>query len=121
MAQGSGDSIFELNGLGARCNAIDKNKTAYVHRDSLMWVLINSHWKSSVSGENEKGDSELKWINDFMDELSPHLSESSYQNVPDNCMDNALKRYYGSNLLRLQEIKHKYDPHNIFKHAQSIC
>ena len=120
MAKGSGDSIFELNGLGGNCNTIDKHETAYVHRDSLIWVLINSHWSGSVSGENEKGDSELKWINDFMNELSPHLDVASYQNVPDNQMDNALQRYYGSNLPRLQEIKKKYDPYNLFKHAQSI-
>lgn len=120
MAKGSGNSILELNGLGGAANAVGKNETAYVHRDSLIWVLINSHWESSISGCNEKGDSELIWLNNFIDQLSPHLDFSSYVNIPDIDLDYPLERYYGSNLPRLQEIKKKYDPDNLFQYSQSI-
>jgi Berberine and berberine like len=43
----------------------------------------------------------------------------SYINVPDSTI-NDLRTYYGDNLARLQEVKRKYDPENVFHFEQSI-
>ena len=42
-----------------------------------------------------------------------------YINVPDSSI-NELRTYYGDNLARLQEVKRKYDPENVFHFEQSI-
>jgi hypothetical protein len=50
--------------------------------------------------------------------MSPYV-EGSYINVPDSTI-NDLRTYYGDNLGRLQEVKRKYDPGNVFHFEQSI-
>jgi hypothetical protein len=50
--------------------------------------------------------------------MGPYV-EGSYINVPDRTI-NDLRTYYGDNLGRLQEVKRKYDPENVFHFEQSI-
>lgn len=115
MACGSGQSVFELNALGAKFNQPKPWETAFVHRTSLYWFLINSHWSGDLAGS-----SELDWANNFYKAMSPYLNGEVYQNMPDSTVPHALEAYYGSNLKRLMEIKAKYDPQNVFRFGQSI-
>jgi hypothetical protein len=50
--------------------------------------------------------------------MGPYV-RGSYINVPDSSI-NDLRTYYGDNLARLQQIKRKYDPQNVFRFEQSI-
>lgn len=115
MKLGSGKSIFELNALGGKFNEVHPNATAFVHRDSLFWFLLNAHWSDDLSGP-----SELEWVTRFHEEMRSYLNGQVYQNMPDSTLPNAVESYYGSNLHRLKEIKRKYDPENLFSYAQSI-
>jgi FAD/FMN-containing dehydrogenase len=129
MAQGSGNSVFELNALGAKFNLVKPDETAFIHRTSLYWFLINAHWDDELTDSAElikerKGcppiAMELKWANDFYAAMLPYLNGEVYQNMPDSTVPNALGAYYGCNLKRLKQIKAKYDPHNRFNYLQSI-
>ncbi|XRJ16107.1 BBE domain-containing protein [Bacillus velezensis] len=51
--------------------------------------------------------------------MKPYVT-GSYVNVPDQNIENFGKAYYGSNFARLQRIKAKYDPENVFRFPQSI-
>jgi hypothetical protein len=115
MNDGSDHSYIYLAGLGGMNNKIDKNKTAFVHRNMLSWVHINAQWH-----DQEEAINNINWANNFYDALEPFLSDEVYQNTPDNDLKDYLIRYYGSNLPKLVSIKQKYDPHNIFHHEQSI-
>ena len=43
-----------------------------------------------------------------------------YRNYPDINLENWASAYYGDNYSRLQKVKTKYDPGNIFRYEQSI-
>ena len=43
-----------------------------------------------------------------------------YQNFADATLSSPLSAYYGDNLPRLVDVKSRYDPEDLFRHAQSI-
>ncbi|PNP61487.1 hypothetical protein FNYG_13774 [Fusarium nygamai] len=67
-----------------------------------------------------------KQVHDFIKkcqaELLPYAIEqkAAYLNYIDRNVKNWQQAYYGANYRRLQEIKTKWDPHNVFWNWQSI-
>ena len=60
----------------------------------------------------------MAWTERFRVAMDPYV-KGSYINVPDSSI-NDLRTYYGDNLARLQKVKRKYDPENVFHFEQSI-
>ena len=115
-------ALLEVNSYGGQINAIDKEATAVIHRDSILKVQYQTFWT-----EEEEDSYHLKWIRGFYNEMYGEDGPSSDDNV-DGCFINYpdvdLKHwqtlYYGSNYPRLQQAKQQWDPLNIFHHRQSI-
>lgn len=62
----------------------------------------------------------LDWVETLRLELQSY-SVGGYVNVLDRAIAQYGKQYYGTkNFKKLQQIKKKYDPHNVFKFEQSI-
>ncbi len=74
-------------------------------------------WDSPWTNETEERQS-IAWIEQFRGALQPYVM-GSYINVPEGSI-NDLRAYYGNNLARLQEVKRKYDPENVFHFEHSI-
>ena len=77
----------------------------------LEWLPSDS---PEVLAQNEK------WLAGFHDRMEQYTSRYCYQNFIDPSQSGYLEAYYGENLARLQAVKRKYDPTNLFHYPQSI-
>jgi FAD/FMN-containing dehydrogenase len=98
---------------GGAVGRIPTGDTAFFHRKARYYMEWDAPWKDS-GGEKEA----ITWVERFRAAMGPYV-EGSYINVPDRSI-NDLRTYYGDNLARLQEVKRKYDPENVFHFEQSI-
>jgi len=109
-----GDRL-EIDSLGGAIRNVAKEKSSFVHRGALFWVLITSSW-SKFEENNER----IAWSDAFYQEIVHNEGVGAYVNMVDLSLENYLTDYYGSNLTRLVSIKKKYDPNNVFNYQQSI-
>jgi FAD/FMN-containing dehydrogenase len=98
---------------GGAVGRVPTDATAFYHRKPRYYIEWDISWEEA-SEEKEV----VAWTERFRMELGPYV-EGSYINVPDRGI-NDLRTYYGDNLARLQEVKRKYDPGNVFHFEQSI-
>jgi aclacinomycin oxidase len=128
-----GDPSLILIGYGGNVNTVDPAATATAQRDSVMKVIVISVWGSEAEDEER-----IARIREFYRDIygetggvpAPNeVSDGSYINYPDSDLaDPAWNTsgvpwhtlYYKDNYPRLQEVKKRYDPRNVFKHALSI-
>jgi FAD/FMN-containing dehydrogenase len=60
-----------------------------------------------------------EWVAALNSQL-PEADAGNYVNVMDREDENGVRRAYGANYARLQQVKAKYDPHNLFSLNQNI-
>lgn len=90
------------------------NDTAYYYRDAKAFMSISNQWL------NETDDKEqLAALDALRKKLQPFI-EGDYIGNPDTTFKDYLKEYYGANVPKLEQIKLKYDPDNVFRYLQSI-
>jgi FAD/FMN-containing dehydrogenase len=98
---------------GGAVGRIPTGDTPFFHRKARYYIEWDTPWKDA-GGEKEA----ITWVERFRVAMRPYV-KGSYINVPDRSI-NDLRTYYGDNLARLQEVKRKYDPENVFHFEQSI-
>lgn len=125
--------MLGLATYGGRINTIASDATASAQRSSILDMACNTGWLDPRDAEKN-----LRWVREFYREL---FAESggvpvpgdayggSFINHPDTDLaDPALNEstvpwhtlYFGDNYPRLQRIKARWDPRNVFRHALSI-
>lgn len=115
MQRAKPEDVFALESVGGQVNKISPTETAFPHRNSWTWLLINSHWNSETENIEK-----INWITEFYINLLPYMQKAVYVNAKDRDIPNYLEQYYAENLPRLIKIKNKYDPKDLFKFEQSI-
>lgn len=113
----SGGGIV-LDAAGASINQIAPDATAFVHREALASLQYSAGW--GVGTPESTISANLAWLQKAWSAMRPHVNGQAYQNYIDPTLVDWEQAYYGSNLARLQQVKAKYDPHDLFKFAQSI-
>jgi FAD/FMN-containing dehydrogenase len=69
----------------------------------------------AMTATSEQLPTERAWVREMFDALEPHLlDDGTYVNVLPENDEVHLSRSYGSKYPRLQEIKSRYDPDNVF-------
>ena len=108
--------IYQINTLGGMVN--DKNlesQSSYGHRDQNYLSELQTYWEI-----DSREDKLLKSFEEVQQLFYENGIRSQYRNYPDIHFKNYETAYYGENYGRLQKVKLKFDPDNIFAYAQGI-
>ncbi len=118
---------------GGRVNVVPADMTAASQRNSVMLTSYSAGWQNSEDEERS-----LAWVREFYRDL---FAQSGGVPVPGAASDGALINhpdadladpvwntsgvpwhalYYGDNYTRLQLVKARWDPCNVFHHALSV-
>ncbi|TDV56022.1 FAD-binding oxidoreductase [Actinophytocola oryzae] len=127
------NAMLLLLPYGGNVNAVDPAATAAPHRSAAFQALCQSFW--STPADDAKN---LAWVRAFYAELyaatggvpvpNDH-TDGCYVNYPDTDLSDPTYNssdtpwhdlYYKANYPRLQQVKAKWDPRNVFRHAQSV-
>ncbi len=99
--------VAQLGGAMAR---VDPAATAFVGRDAR--YIMNVHGRWSDSSDDEKVRS---WARQAFSDAAPHATGSGYVNFLTEDEAERVAASYGSNYPRLQSLKQRFDPGNLFR------
>ena len=108
--------ICQVNTLGGSIqNAEFENASAFPHRAYHYFSELQTYWETSKQ--------QARLLERFQQVQQIFISNgitAQYRNYPDIHFFNWPEMYYGANYKRLQQLKNKYDPNNLFRYEQSI-
>lgn len=108
--------IYQINTLGGEINNSEFEKnSAYAHREYPYLSELQSYW--------DNASMEKKFLTAFEEIQQLFVNKgitAQYRNYPDINFPNWETAYYGNNYAKLQEIKSKYDPQDLFHYEQSV-
>lgn len=94
---------------------VERTATAYFHRDMQYDLAILSSWEQPYDS-----DRNIAWTRDFFSAIEPYVRGGVYVNDLGDEDHGRVKTAYGDNYLRLQQLKHRYDPENFLRLNQNI-
>jgi FAD/FMN-containing dehydrogenase len=103
-----------IDSYGGALNRPGPADTAFVHRNALASAQYYVHWGAGGQAAT------LTWLRGFYAAMRPYVSGYAYQNYIDPELATWTHAYYGANYPRLQHVKKEFDPHQLFRFAQSI-
>ena len=96
---------------------IGKTDTAVPHRDPGWNLLIPSVWSDPASS-----DANIAWTRETFAKLRPYLGAGRWLNyLGDDEAEDAIRAAYGPNYDRLEAVKRRYDPDNVFHLNHNIA
>lgn len=109
--------IYQINTLGGNINKTEfENNSCYPHRKMPYLSELQAYWENG-----QKHHILLENFSKIQNILYTNGIRKQYRNYPNVEFKNWESSYYGdSNYKKLQVIKSKYDPQNIFNHQQTI-
>jgi len=96
-------------------NRVAPDALAWRHRDAK--YVLNVHGRWDAASDDMKV---IKWARAFFTASLPFASGGAYGNFMTDDEGGRVESAYGANFARLQAIKRKYDPENVFHHNQNI-
>ncbi|MEU7551362.1 FAD-binding oxidoreductase [Streptomyces sp. NPDC044571] len=103
---------------GGAINRVAPGATAFVHRDALGLVSLDTSWAEHDSPATVEAN--LRWLAGLREAMAPYTGDGAYQNFIDPDLPDWRTAYYGANYPRLVEIKKRVDPDGFFSFGQSI-
>lgn len=104
--------LYPLDGTAARAGSTD---TAWPWRDAAFAQMF-----AAIAPAPGLGADLRAWSTGFRDALRPYAMPGCYANFQMNEGPEAARACYGTNVTRLAELKHRYDPGNVFRLNQNI-
>ncbi|MFC0112190.1 FAD-binding oxidoreductase [Kibdelosporangium aridum] len=119
---------LSLNTYGGAINSVPPGATATAQRDSAMLLFYLAGWTDPA-----EDDRHLGWMREFYRDMYADThgtpADGAYINYPDiDLTDPAWNKsdrpwhalYYGDHYPRLQAVKARWDPQDVFRHALSV-
>jgi FAD/FMN-containing dehydrogenase len=103
---------------GGAYNQVPVDATAFAHRGQL-FSLKHAMLLGLESSDAERQEA-AAWVRDSWRTVHSWGSGRVYPNFPDPDLADWPTAYYAENLARLQEVKARYDPEDVFRFSQSI-
>ena len=107
--------IFDLE--GGAINDIPPAATAYGHRDTLFYIQT---YIVGIPNVSQTAKNFLTKINQMIQDSMPDVDLGAYAGYVDPALTNPQEQYWGANYPRLQQIKAKWDPTDVFHNPQSV-
>ncbi|MFJ2115361.1 FAD-binding oxidoreductase [Streptomyces sp. NPDC087850] len=130
---GGPTGALELIGYGGQVNTVPPEATAVAQRDAIMKADFHTVWADASDDR-----ANLAWVRAFYRDVHAdtggvpvpgEVSDGSYINYPDIDLADPTWNtsgipwhtlYYKGNYPRLQQIKARYDPRNVFRHTLAV-
>jgi FAD/FMN-containing dehydrogenase len=110
-----GEVIAICDAYGGALDRIDPAATAFAYRAGTQYCIqYYTSWASPAAGVRRLAD-----IQRFYGSMRP-WSGGAYVNYPDLDLADWRRAYWRQNLERLRAVKARFDPGNVFHHAQSV-
>lgn len=104
--------------LGGAVADVAVGATAFPWRKALATVQYTATWAfANATLSPAPFDA---FVRNERHALAPWLSSPAYVNYADPGITDYATAYWGANLVRLQQVKRSYDPHNVFSFPQSV-
>jgi FAD/FMN-containing dehydrogenase len=107
-----------FDAAGGAINSVAPDATAFVHRNQLASLQYSGNWPMGAAASLIAAN--RAWLASTWQSMRPYASGQAYQNYIDAALPDWQQAYYGSNLARLEQVKAKYDPDDVFHFRQSI-
>jgi FAD/FMN-containing dehydrogenase len=101
--------------IAGAANRVPSNAMAYAHRDARFVLNVHGRWDQAADDT-----ACIEWARAFFEAAAPYASAGAYVNFMTGDESARVASAYGGNYARLQEIKRKYDPDNMFRNNQNI-
>ncbi len=108
--------IYHVNTLGGKISDPQfEAVSCFPHRSKSFLSELQTYYDSPAVGSKL-----VATFEEIQQLIKNNGITSQYCNYPDLHFENWQHAYYGDNYLKLQEMKRRYDPENLFRHEQSI-
>jgi FAD/FMN-containing dehydrogenase len=108
--------IYQVNTLGGNIQDTGLEKaSAFPHRAYSFFSELQAYWETP--GQQTRLAEKFQQVQQL---FTSNGIVAQYRNYPDINFTNPGEMYYGENYKRLQQLKNKYDPDNLFRYEQSI-
>jgi FAD/FMN-containing dehydrogenase len=109
------ESEIFVGQLGGKAARIDRESTAYPHRDANFVVNVHTRWRDPADDERC-----IAWARGLFDELGAYATGGVYVNFMPSDEIERVRAAYGGHWDRLTQVKRRYDPDNFFRFNQNI-
>jgi FAD/FMN-containing dehydrogenase len=109
----SGTFFFPLDGAPQR---VPSDATAFAHRDAGLAVVISGAWPDPADTARN-----VEWVRRYDAAVRPFGGEAGYVNFMSADDGERVRANYGRNHERLQTLKRRYDPGNLFRLNHNIA
>ncbi|RTR06108.1 FAD-binding oxidoreductase [Halomonas nitroreducens] len=109
MLPGTECEIF-LAQLGGAMSRVDPTATAYAGRNAHYVMNVHARWQDAAEDDRCRD-----WARDVFRALAPFATGGGYVNFLTEDEGDRIASAYGVNYERLQAVKRRYDPDNLFR------